>query len=179
MDPPKRRRQIILDRFEIEFLRKLCGEVPVDNTVATVSLALRPIKNGDRLLAEDQAPLAGVMSPDILFTSNGKKESSAILPPILRPSRISIFRVVALTRFTKYGDACCRCNETRPLPSSATTALQYRAVPTLCAQDGCEHYLVRSAFSITPPKALLSKALHSLGALKIKFALFSSGNRTE
>ena len=153
MDPPKRRRQIILDRFEIEFLRKLCGEVPVDNTVATVSLASRPIKNGDRLLAEDQAPLAGVMSPDILFTSNGKKESSAILPP----SRISIFRVVALTRFTKYGDACCRCNETRPLPSSATTALQYRAVPTLCAQDGCEHYLVRSAFSITPPRLCCRK----------------------
>jgi len=92
LDPPKRRRQIILDGFEIEFLRKLYGEVPVDNTVATVSLASRPIKNGDRLLAEDQAPLAGVMSPDILFTSNGKQESSAILPPIQRPSRISMQR---------------------------------------------------------------------------------------
>lgn len=82
----------------------LCGVVPVDNTVATdsspVSLASRPIKNGDRLIAEDQEPLAGVMSPDILFASNGKPESSATLQPILRPSRISIFRVVALTRFT-------------------------------------------------------------------------------
>jgi len=166
----KRRRQIIPDRFKIEFLRKLYGEVTADNTVATVSFpvssASRPIKNGDRLLAEDQDPLAGVKSLNILFASNGKRKNSAALQPILRPSRISIFRAVALTRFTKYGDACCRCNETRPLPSSATTALQYHAVPTLCAQDGREHYLFGSAFSITP-KALLSKAWHLLGALRL------------
>ncbi|CUX01928.1 hypothetical protein AGR2A_pa40011 [Agrobacterium genomosp. 2 str. CFBP 5494] len=57
MTPPKRRHQIILDRFKIEFLRKLCGEVTADNTVATfscpVSMASRPTKNGDRLLTED------------------------------------------------------------------------------------------------------------------------------
>lgn len=132
----KRRRQIILDRFKIEFLRKLCGEVTADNTVATVSfpvsLASGPIKNGERLLAEDQDPLAGVI-PQHPIRKQWKRKNSATLRPSLRPSRISIFKVVALTRFTKYGDACCRCNETRPLPSSATTALQYRAVPTLCA----------------------------------------------
>lgn len=132
----KRRRQIILDRFKIEFLRKLCGEVTVDNTVATVSfpvsLASAPIKNGERLLAEDQDPLAGVIPQHPTrkqwkteeFSNNAAK--SAAIAHL-------IFRVVALTRFIKYGDACSRCNETRPLPSSATTALQYRAFPTLCA----------------------------------------------
>ncbi|CDI11758.1 protein of unknown function (plasmid) [Agrobacterium pusense] len=37
----------------------------------------------------------------------------------------------ALTRFTKYGDACCRCNEPRPLSSSAKSGFAIWPVPTL------------------------------------------------
>ncbi|CUX01932.1 hypothetical protein AGR2A_pa40012 [Agrobacterium genomosp. 2 str. CFBP 5494] len=56
--------------------------------------------------------------------------------------------------------------------------MQYRAVPTLCAQDQCEHYLVGSAFPIIP-QSFVVESMGLAWRLEIEIGSGLMGNRTE